>query len=587
MQSEVALVIQSPEFVRSPVLRKLLEYLVAQTLAGNGARLKAYQIAVEGLGRDDDFDPQSDSYPRVQVGRLRKMLDAYYAALPADAAQGRRRIVVPMGQYEVLLQPITSVPAEPVSPPVDAVETSPATPQTTEAQPDTPPPLPSPVAASVAPNTMDRGWLVWVFRALVLLALLYVIWLLARPDTADQSASLRNLNAQLAHVTIQTEPPSGNDDLTTAAQIAEMHLQRFEMLAVTMDDGNTTPLKRDAAREYQLLLRGGTRPGGAQGAGPIFLTLRHGATGTTLWSREVVRSEGGELPDVERTIGSGVSQIARSGGLIAQHQRRLIGKDMTAGYPCLIQYDSFRQKRDLDLRAPLQACLTQSLERYPNEPLILQALSYLALSAPRPDRRAPLVASAKGRELAEAALQFNAGSALAQIAVSRSALARGNCARAIAFARRAVESNPLEPDTLGLAGTFLMSCGDYAGAEPVLERSMTMGNESDGYRTASLIITRLINGKPQAALDLALLSETQTMIGQPNFLLARALALAANGRKDAARRTWAELEKSVGTNPGAPVADVLAKFTMSPRFTRRMQAEAERLGLATATGAAG
>ena len=106
LQNELGLVMRSPEFVRSPVLRRLLEYLVEQTLAGNGERLKAYQIAVDGLGRDDSFDPQSDSYPRVQVGRLRKMLELHYAGLSAQEAAGRHRIVIPVGRYNVELAPM-------------------------------------------------------------------------------------------------------------------------------------------------------------------------------------------------------------------------------------------------------------------------------------------------------------------------------------------------------------------------------------------------------------------------------------------------------------------------------------------------
>lgn len=586
LQSELSLVIQASEFVRSPVLRKLLEYLVAQTIAGNGGRLKAYQIAVEGLGRDDNFDPQSDSYPRVQVGRLRKMLDAHYAALPDAQARGRRRIVIPVGQYEVLLQPIApqqpdvavsghaTAPADPGT--VDAAAAAPVLP--TPVPPESAPPLPAPAAS--APATVDRAWVLWVFRALLLLALVFIIWLLARPDDAGGDSSLRDIHSQIAHVNITTTPKSGNDDLNTAAQIAEMHLQRFEMVVVSMDDGSTRPPILDTTRQYQLMLRGAVRDARSGLIGPMYLTLRHSATGATLWSSELRRAPNGDHPDVEQSIADGISRIARSGGLIAQHQRRLIGTDMSAGYPCLIQYDAFRNNRDPAQRAPLKACLTQSLKRFPNEPLVLQALSYLALSVPEPGQRRPLSPSAEGREFATEALQHDGGSALAQIAVARSSLARGNCSRAIAFARRAVESNPLEPDTLGVAGSFLMSCGDFAGAEPVLESAMAMSTEPDGFQTASLIITRLINGKQQEALDLAMTSESQAMFDQPNFLLAKALALAANGRNAPARQTWAALEQSVGANRGAPVGDVLAKFTLSPRFARRMQAEAERLGLA-------
>lgn len=590
---ELALVLQSPEFVRSPVLRRLLEYLVDQTLAGHGDRLKAYQIAVEGLGRDDSFDPQSDSYPRVQVGRLRKMLDLHYAALTPDQARQRLRISIPVGHYNVELQPIALAAAQPDVPdtapsdaPVDAAPDdqapAPDSSPPADAASDTLPTMPPPLAAQ--PGGIDRGWLVWALPALLLLALLYAFWLVARPEAGERDAARRDMRQHIAHVTITTEPGANSDDLNTAAQIAEMHLQRFEMLAVSMDTHDDGPGKRASAREYELLLRGGGRQDGALPQ-MLFLTLRHVATGTTLWSYDLPRN-GSPMtaPDFEQAIGAGISAIARSGGLIAQHQRKLIGSDMSPGYPCLIQYDAFRQRRDPAQRAALQACLARSLKAYPDEPLILQALSYMELSNPQPGRQTPLLPSERGRAMAEAALQFDSRSSLAQIAVARSALARGNCPRAIAFARRAVESNPLEPDTLGLAGTFLLSCGDMQGAEQVLERAMAMNSEPGGYQAASLVTARLINGKSEAALELALRADSSAMADQPNFLLAKALALAANGRLDEARASWAALEKTVGVAPGTPAPDILSRFAISPFFSRRMVAEAQRTGLVPAGG---
>lgn len=575
LESELALVVASPEFVRSTVLRRLLDYLVAQTLAGNGPRLKAYHIAVEGLGRADNFDPQSDSYPRVQVGRLRKMLDLHYATLSPQQAKGRRRISIPLGQYDVQLLPFTPALPEPAlsKPEPDAQQDSapPATGRQIAAL--------APAETSAKPLAMDRGWLLWVIRALLLFALVYLIWLLARPDRTELSGNLRDIHGQVAHVVITTSPAGGNEDVNAAAQIAEMQLQKFEMLAVSMDDGNAGQAQANPAREYQLIVRGGIKQGDAQTSGQLFLTLRHAMSGTTLWSLKLARQQPGKLTGLEQLVGEGISQIARSGGLIAQHQRRLIGNDRSAGYPCLVHYDAFRQTRDPALRQPLKACLTQSLERYPAEPLVLQALSYLELTPPRLNLKAPLVASAKGRELAEAALSANSGSSLAQIAVARSALTRGNCPRAMAFAQRAAQSNPLEPDTTGVAGSLLMSCGDFAGAQPMLERAMAMSSESGDFRTASLVITRMLNGDARAALDLAILSDSQVMTRQPMFLMSKALALAANGRTAAAQQTWQALEKSVEAKPGAPVADVLARFTLSPRFSRRMEAEAVRLGL--------
>ncbi|MFN3819297.1 hypothetical protein [Blastomonas sp.] len=574
LRGELARVMQAPEFVRSPVLRRLLEYLVEQTLSGNGERLKAYQIAVEGLGRDDSFDPQSDSYPRVQVGRLRKMLDLHYAGLDADQMVGRQRILIPVGHYNVELVPVATESATQSA--ADSEQPQPADAAPAPAPSPLPEPATVPAPSPAFAQRRTQRWLLWAVPGL-LLVLAGAVWLYAW--MGEREKARRDMRQHLAHVMITTDPAEGNDYLNTAAQIAEMHLQRFEMLAVSMDRHSDIPGADSKAREYQLMLRGG---GGRRGSGPgnIFLTLRHAATGTTLWSYELPRNGSNvAAPDFEQAIGAGISMIARSGGLIAQHQRKLIGSDMSPGYPCLIQYDAFRQRRDSTLRPALEKCLARSLEAHPDEPLFLQALSYMALSQPKPGRQAPLVPSDRGRALAEAALQFDGRSSLAQIAVARSALARGNCPRAIAYARRAVESNPLEPDTLGLAGTFLLSCGDTVGAEQVLERALAMNSEPGGYQTASLIVTRLINGRPDAALDLAMRADSPAMASQPNFLLGKALALAANGRTARARETWAQLEKAVGVPAGTPAPQVLARFAISPFFSRRMLTEAERSGL--------
>lgn len=63
----------------SESLCKLLRYLARHALENPDARVKEYQIATEVFGRPADFDPQSDSMIRVQVGRLRAKLSEYYS----------------------------------------------------------------------------------------------------------------------------------------------------------------------------------------------------------------------------------------------------------------------------------------------------------------------------------------------------------------------------------------------------------------------------------------------------------------------------------------------------------------------------
>lgn len=61
--------------------RRLIQYLVTEELEGRGDRLKAFSIATDVLGRSADFNPQTDSIVRVEMGRIRQALKLYYATI--------------------------------------------------------------------------------------------------------------------------------------------------------------------------------------------------------------------------------------------------------------------------------------------------------------------------------------------------------------------------------------------------------------------------------------------------------------------------------------------------------------------------
>ena len=70
---------------------KLLRYLAQEALAGRGETLNQRLIAVNGLGAGEDFDPAKNSIVRVQVRRLRVMLEKYYRR-PGCASPWRVRL---------------------------------------------------------------------------------------------------------------------------------------------------------------------------------------------------------------------------------------------------------------------------------------------------------------------------------------------------------------------------------------------------------------------------------------------------------------------------------------------------------------
>jgi hypothetical protein len=86
----------SSRFRASLRLTAFLRYVVERTLAGRGAEIKGYTIAVEALGRDQSFEPEADPIVRVEAGRLRQALALYYGGAGiADPVI----IALPRGSY--------------------------------------------------------------------------------------------------------------------------------------------------------------------------------------------------------------------------------------------------------------------------------------------------------------------------------------------------------------------------------------------------------------------------------------------------------------------------------------------------------
>src|SRR5215831_10141391 len=77
VRSEVSRILSSPEFQRSERLRRFLAYVVEETLAGRGDKLKEYAIALAVFDRPS-YDPDVDSIVRVEARKLRFRLDLYY-----------------------------------------------------------------------------------------------------------------------------------------------------------------------------------------------------------------------------------------------------------------------------------------------------------------------------------------------------------------------------------------------------------------------------------------------------------------------------------------------------------------------------
>src|SRR5262245_27205126 len=96
IREQLVRILNSGPFHQSQRRQRFLEYLVNETLAGRGERLKAYNVALEVFERPETFDPITDPLVRIEAARLREKLREYYGT---DGQSDPIRIDLPKGTY--------------------------------------------------------------------------------------------------------------------------------------------------------------------------------------------------------------------------------------------------------------------------------------------------------------------------------------------------------------------------------------------------------------------------------------------------------------------------------------------------------
>lgn len=81
-----------------------LTYIVEETLAGRGEKITQYGIAIEALGKPEDYCPTENPAVRVEAGRVRRLLEEYY---DTEGKGSNIRIVLPVGSYQPVFEAVT------------------------------------------------------------------------------------------------------------------------------------------------------------------------------------------------------------------------------------------------------------------------------------------------------------------------------------------------------------------------------------------------------------------------------------------------------------------------------------------------
>ncbi len=100
VNQELSRILSSQTFRRAPSLRHMLEYAVSMALTSGNVTERL--IARHVLDADEEFDPALDPSVRVQYGRLRKRLHAYYEG---EGEGNPLRILIPERSYTPIFEP--------------------------------------------------------------------------------------------------------------------------------------------------------------------------------------------------------------------------------------------------------------------------------------------------------------------------------------------------------------------------------------------------------------------------------------------------------------------------------------------------
>ena len=101
IREQLVSILSSGPFHQSQRRQRFLEYLVNETLAGRGERLKAYNVALEVFERPETFDPTVDPLVRIEAARLREKLREYYGT---EGQSDAIHIDLPKGTYAPLIE---------------------------------------------------------------------------------------------------------------------------------------------------------------------------------------------------------------------------------------------------------------------------------------------------------------------------------------------------------------------------------------------------------------------------------------------------------------------------------------------------
>jgi adenylate cyclase len=483
-----------PDFQASERNKRFLRYVVEETLADRGERIKSYSIAVDVFGRGADFDGASDSIVRTEATRLRGALTKYYVAA---GAEDPIRILLSPGSY--MPQFVRTVPASSTRPPVAGSS------------------LTAPSPASGLRIFSRRVWLS-VVAFLIASLLLLLAGQSLRHWLFSPRASIRPL------IVLAPTQPIGDEAKVRylalgLGQSLVTVFTRYEGLSVAQTN-KRMPVDAIVARRRAL--------GGAvyvlessidmDGERLRFRwSLIPGDGGTILWSDQIDEAlSDSEVLKVEDRIAEGVARIAvGNNGIVIHAEQSKQTPRSTVGYACILRALGYLARKDAAAHAEARDCLEATVAQSSDDHEAWALLAYLYIDEsregfnPRGDKQEIIERAEAASERAE---NLAPRSPLVQQMRSAVLFYKGDFPGFERAGRKSVELNPRDPEGLVLFGNRLFRMGRYDEGIALVRQGLAMEPFSQAIDHAVSLHDFYRLGNYKAATE-----EAETLAPDPDY----------------------------------------------------------------------
>ena len=471
------------DFEASARTREFLRFVVEETLAGRGHRLKGYTVAVEVFGRAKDFDANLDPIVRIQAGRLRRALEHYYLVAGGDDPIV---IGVPKGGYVPVFtrnaRPATRAAVAPDSV-LDAV-----------------PRLPLGVSVSVLPlqEIPASGENRFFGEGL-------------REELCNELARYQDLGVIPCRKDML--PVGGGGDYRDLSRMLGTRFILEGSVRRSADVLKVSVRLIDGIEDRQVWAEGYRRP--------------LSATGLIEIQEEIART-------VAAAVGSEYGVMSQR--LAAE--ARTVAPAHLSTYEAVLRWFDFQTKLTLDSGAECLAALRAAVEREPEYGPAWAALSQLMCHAyilDLPGVGDPRVAMA---EYARRGVSLAPQSQLARGALAHSHYILRERDAFLREIEATLELNPGAPFYVGAAGYLLVLAGEGERGRPLLERAVAMNPCHPPWFNHGLYVEHYLKGDYEAAHQETLKPAFGVQFWGP---LLRAAVLGQLGRAEEARAAASEL----------------------------------------------